>query len=272
MSMQNGPSPLALLLDTLTAEAARVDVEGVGAAFDQAAHARFQRYYDLLLEWNERAGLTTVTDPVEVARRHFGESLALYAVLRRAHILWSHARVIDLGTGAGFPGLPLAILDTSLDVALLETHGRRAEFLRTAVEALELEHVRVVHARAEDAARDPDLRETFDLVIARALAAMPVLVELALPFLKLGGVLATPKGARALEELSAAQAAIEALGGTAEAPLPLPLPTDAPPQLVLVVRRTSPLDSRYPRRPGIPAKRPLGARPETGARMDPSPP
>lgn len=261
-----------MLLAALADEASRVGVDALGVPLDTSAQSRFARYYDLLLEWNERAGLTTVTDPIEVARRHFGESLALYAALRRVGLLASGVRAIDLGTGAGFPGLPFAILDPTLHVALLESHGRRAEFLRTTVEALDLPNVRVVHARAEDAARDPALRESFDLVVARALAAMPVLVELALPFLVPGGALAAPKGARALEELSAAAPAIAALGGTAEAPLPLPLAAEAPPQLVLIVRRTGPLDDRYPRRAGIPAKRPLAARPEAGARMDASPP
>ena len=260
-----------MLLAALADEASRAGIEAFDIHLDARAQSRFARYYELLLEWNERAGLTTVTQPLEVARRHFGESLALYSVLRQTRLLSPEAHVIDLGTGAGFPGLPCAILDPTLDVALLESHGRRTDFLRTTVEALGLQNVRVVHARAEDAARDPALREAFDLVVARALAAMPVLVELALPFLRPGGVLAAPKGARALEELTAAAPAIEALGGTAEAPRPLPLADDVPAQLVLVVRRTGVLDDRYPRRAGIPARRPLGARPEAGARMDASP-
>jgi 16S rRNA (guanine527-N7)-methyltransferase len=267
--MQNGPSEeSSRLLAALREEAARLDLEALGLALDAAAEARFARYYELLLEWNERAGLTTVTDPTEVAQRHFGESLALLVVLRRAGLLLEAARVIDLGSGAGLPGLPMAIVDASLQVTLLETHGRRAEFLRTAVAALDLPQVAVVQARAEDAGRDPALREAFDVAVARALAPLAVLVELALPLVKAGGVLATPKGARALDELPSGAAAIEALGGLAEMPLALPLSHDAPLQTVLVVRRVGPLDARYPRRAGIPSKRPLGGRPASGVTID----
>ncbi len=128
--MQNGPSPEALpLLIALRQEATRVGLHPAEHPLDAETESRFARYYALLLEWNERAGLTTVTDPVEVAQRHFGESLALAEVLRHAEVLTPGARLIDLGAGAGFPGLPIAILDSSLQVVLLESPGRRADFL-----------------------------------------------------------------------------------------------------------------------------------------------
>ncbi|MCH8187221.1 MAG: class I SAM-dependent methyltransferase [Proteobacteria bacterium] len=129
--------------------------------------------------------------------------------------------------------------------------------LEQLVEELGLSDVRVVRARAEEAGRDPSLRATFDLAVARAVAPLPVLVEYALPLLRDGGVLATPKGSRAQAELAEAAGAIAALGGVAEEPVDLPLPAEAPPQSVLFVRRAGPLDERYPRRPGMPSKRPL---------------
>jgi 16S rRNA (guanine527-N7)-methyltransferase len=256
--------------DALRVEAARLGLDALGLSLDARAIERFAAYLALILEWNERAGLTTVTEPGEVVRRHFGESLTLLAVLRREELLPAGARVVDVGSGAGFPGLPMAIADPSLSVTLLESHGRRARFLEHAAAALELPGVRVVQARAEDAGRDPALRETFDVAVARAVAHLAVLVELALPLLRPDGVLATPKGERASTELAEAAAAIEALGGRTEPPLALPLPEDVPPQTVLVVRRTGALDARYPRRSGVPARRPLGL--PTRARMLRSPP
>lgn len=265
VSMQQIPPALPpSALAVLRVEAARADLAGLGLAPDDAAEQRFARYLALLLNWNARAGLTTVTAPDDIARRHFGESMALLGVLRRAGLLPQGARLVDVGSGAGFPGLPMAIVDPSLRVTLLESHTRKAEFLRAAVESMGLVQVEVVHARAEDAARDLALREAFDGVVARAVAPLGVLVELTLPFVRLGGSLATPKGERALVELVDAASAIEALGGRAEEPLALPLGEGAPGQLVLVVRRVRALDARYPRRAGMPGKRPLGGVP--GAR------
>jgi len=240
-------------LPILRAEAARL-----GIALDELAFERFERYLALIQEWNERAGLTTVTEPAEVQRRHFGESLALLSVLRDRDITSPGASIVDLGAGGGFPGLPLLIAQPSLRVALLEASERKCRFLETALADLGLSAGgSVVNARAEDAGRNPEYRERFDLAVARAVAPLAVLVEYALPLLRTGGVLAAPKGSRAADELSEAAGAIRALGGEALDPVPLPLPTEAPPQTVLLVRRTGPLDERYPRRPGIPAKRPL---------------
>ena len=244
------PAPLSVL---------RNEAERLHLTLPEAALERFRRYLALLAEWNERAGLTAITNEEEAQRRHFGESLALLVALREAGLLrpGEEARVADLGPGGGFPGIPMAIAEPALMLVLIESQERRCAFLRTVAQDLDLARVTVVHARAEEAGRMPALRGTFDLVVARALAAMPVLVEYALPLLREGGVLAAPKGSRGDEELAEASRAIAALGGEGLPPLPLPLAPDAPPQRVYLVRRSGPLDDRYPRRPGIPAKRPL---------------
>ncbi|RLT35109.1 MAG: 16S rRNA (guanine(527)-N(7))-methyltransferase RsmG [Chloroflexi bacterium] len=241
-------------LSVLDGEAARVAV-----VIDARAHERFARYLALLEEWDGRAGLTAITDPAEVQRRHFGESLALLAVLRAEGLLpVGEARALaDLGTGAGFPGLPMLIAEPALRLTLIESNGRRCRFLETVAQELALDGVRVVQSRAEEAGRDPALRATFDVVVARALAALPVLVEYALPLLQEDGVLAAPKGSRADEERAEAEAALRALGGTVLASRPLPLDPSMPPQVVLLVRRSGPLDDRYPRRAGLPTQRPL---------------
>lgn len=241
-------------LAPLYADAARL-----GIALSAEAGARFAHYLLLIEEWNDRAGITSINDRAEAQRRHFGESLALLTVLRASGLApeGRHVRVADLGPGGGFPGLPMRIVEPALELVLIESNQRRAEFLGVATEALGLDGVTVAPLRAEDAGRDPTLRASFDLVVARALAAMPVLVEYALPLLREGGVLVAPKGSRALDELTEASAAIATLGGVALEPIDLRVAPGALPQTVLLVRREGALDDRYPRRAGMPAKRPL---------------
>ena len=233
----------------------------LGIPLDGRALSRFARYLELLRAWEGRAGLTAVRDPAAVQRRHFGESLALLEALRGAALLRADtpATVVDLGPGAGFPGVPMSIAEPALELTLVEASAKRCRFLDALVTALELDNVRVVQARAEEAGRDPALRGRFDVAIARALAPLNVLVELALPLLRVGGTLATPKGSRWRAELADAGFAITALGGEALPSLPLALVEGAPPQQVLLVRRSGPLDERFPRRSGIPRKRPLTA-------------
>jgi 16S rRNA (guanine527-N7)-methyltransferase len=236
----------------------------LGITLDDAELATFDRYLDLVFEWNERAGLTSITDRTEAQRRHFAESLAVLVAIREAGLLpeaglpeGGRVRVADLGPGGGFPGLPMRIVEPSLDLVLVESNQKRADFLRHAVQTLGLPDVEVVAERAEDAGREPDLRGTFDLVVARAVAALNILVEYGLPLLRDGGVMVAPKGSRALDELAEAGPAIAALGGTALAPAPLALPPDVAPQTVIFIRRDGVLDDRYPRRTGVPSKRPL---------------
>ncbi|HRC61840.1 MAG TPA: 16S rRNA (guanine(527)-N(7))-methyltransferase RsmG [Dehalococcoidia bacterium] len=240
-------------LEFLRSEAFRL-----GLQLDDVALDRFERYLTLLLEWRERAGLTSISDPLTIQQRHFVESVALLVALRGGGLLHDEGgKIADLGTGAGFPGLPMRIVDPTLQLTLIESSSRRCRFLETVVDALHLDGVAVIQARAEEAGHDPVLRAGFDLVVARALAALPILVEYALPLLREGGILAAPKGSRGASELEAAAGAIAALGGQAEGSLALPLSEDVPPQRVYMVRRVGRLDERFPRRPGVPSRRPL---------------
>lgn len=243
-------APLAAIED----ETARL-----GLALDAAARDRFARYLALLDAWRDRAGLTSLTDPVAVQRRLFGESLALLVALRDAGVLrpGEPAAVVDVGSGAGFPGVPMRIAEPSLRLTLVESHGRRARFLELLAADLGLGGVEVVAARAEEAGRDAAYRARFDVAVARALAPLPVLVEYLLPLVRRGGVMAAPKGSGAARELAGAAGAIDALGGRAEEPAALSLPAGVTPQQVLIVRRRGELPDRFPRRPGAPAKRPL---------------
>ena len=229
--------------------------EARGLTLDTTQLGQFEVYYRLLVAANERVNLTSVTAYEEVQRRHFGESLAVAAALYRTGLLWPGraARTIDVGAGAGFPGLPIKIAHPALRLTLLESAAKKTAFLEGVVERLALADVAVVTGRAESAAHESAHREVYDLALARAIASLPVLLELALPFLRLGGFLAAPKGSRATHEVAAAAPALQACGGRILVAERLP---DSPLTLVLV-EKVAPTPSAYPRRPGVPAKRPL---------------
>jgi 16S rRNA (guanine527-N7)-methyltransferase len=229
--------------------------EAHGLTLDRRQREQFEEYYRLLIAANQRMNLTTVTAYEDVQRRHFGEALAVAAALYRAGLLrpGQAAGVIDLGAGAGFPGLPVKIAHPTLRLTLLESAAKKTAFLEEVVQRLALQGVAVVTGRAESVAHEAAHREAYDLALARAVASLPVLVELALPFLRLGGVLAAPKGSRAVQEVAAAAPALRACGGhilSAER-LPGSLLT------LVLVKKVAPTPSTYPRRPGIPAKRPI---------------
>jgi len=240
--------------ETLRAEAARLGLE-----LTPEQLAQFATYEALIGEWDERAGLTSVRDAEGIQRRHFGESLALLVALRDAGVLRAgkSTSIVDVGTGAGLPGIPMRIVEPALRLTLVEATSKKCVFLEAAVEALGLDRVRVVNARAEDAARDRALRGRFEVATAKALAALPVLIEYTVPLLRDGGLLAAPKGSRVNEEVEASQGALYELHAVLEPGLRLPLPDDVPPQTIVMVRRSGPLDARYPRRAGLPSKEPL---------------
>lgn len=218
---------------------------------------QFEAYYRALAA--AKAGLTAVTDYEGVQRRHFLESLALAAALYQVGAL-ERGRgdsLLDLGSGAGFPGLPVKILDPSLRVTLLEATGRKAQFLGRLAQELGLAEVVVLAARAEEAAQRADQREAYDVVTARAVAPLPALVELALPFLRLGGYLAAAKGSRAEAEVRSALRALELCGGRLVGVRGLSVPGAAVSPTLVLIRKEAPTPPQYPRRPGIPAKRPL---------------
>ncbi len=217
--------------------------------------AAFDVYRRELVAAGARAGLTALRDPEAIDRRHFGEPLALLRALDDAGCFGSPA--IDIGTGAGFPGLPIKIARPDLRLTLLEATGKKIAFLRRTVELLRLDGVTVIQGRAEEIAHDPAHRAAYALALARAVAPLRVLVELALPFVQMGGVLATPKGSAAPREAREAAAALAACGGRIVAMTPLEVPAGAPAPTLVIVRKVAPTPDRYPRRVGIPSRRPL---------------
>jgi 16S rRNA (guanine527-N7)-methyltransferase len=216
---------------------------------------QFQTYYETLVDWAERVSLTAVKDEEGVQKRHFLESAALIPVLADEGLSLEDRSLIDVGSGAGIPGIPLKILVPSLRLTLVEAKQRKAEFLSDLLPKLGMEDVTLVTRRAEEAARDPRHREQYDYAVAKALAPLRTLLELTLPFVQMGGVVLAPKGKESEAEVKDARMALETLKGAVR--IVAPLPQAEPAQTVILVDKVLPTPIRFPRRPGVPAKRPL---------------
>lgn len=226
----------------------------LGLALTPSQLDSFGWYLDQLLLWNTRHNLTAIVDPGEIAVKHFLDSLTLVARLGRA----AAGAVVDIGSGAGFPGIPLRIVADSMRLTLIEATGKKAEFCRSVVDGLNLRRVEVIHARAEDVGRTPDQRQRHDLVVARAVAALPVLVEYALPLVRVGGRMLAQKGESGPAEAQQAEGAIRILGGRLRQIHAVELPGVAEARTIVEIDKVGATPEAYPRRAGIPAKRPLG--------------
>lgn len=222
---------------------------------DRAKLEAFRIYTELLLEQGSRLNLTSLKDPRAIENRHFAESLALAETLERLGALGSPA--IDIGSGAGFPGLAIKIARPEMQITLLEATEKKARFLNLVVQTLGLTGVEVINRRAEELAREAVHRGAYALALARAVAPLPVLVELGLPFLRLGGCLAAQKGSAASREVGEAANALRLCGGEVVAVEGLDVPAGGPAPVLVLVRKTGDTPEEYPRRAGMPAKRPL---------------
>ena len=215
--------------------------------------APLETYHAMLLDWNTRMDLTSV-DPEHMAARHFLDSLA---PLRHETLFPLGIRAIDVGTGAGFPGLALAIARPDLRFTLLEAQGKRCQFLQAVKSALELDNVEILQERAEVAGQDPAHREQYDRAVARAVAPLNILAEYLLPFVKVGGCALCWKGPAVTEEWADGQAAAARLGGAVEPLVETDIPGLDRRHIVVPIRKTEKTLPQYPRKNGIPAKRPL---------------
>ncbi|HHY93382.1 MAG TPA: 16S rRNA (guanine(527)-N(7))-methyltransferase RsmG [Firmicutes bacterium] len=233
-------------------ELLRKEAAELGVELDPRAVELLLRYGAELSEWNERVNLTAIREPVEVIRKHFVDALSALPYLPAGE-----GRLVDVGSGAGLPGLPLKIVRPALQVVLVESVGKKAEFLRHAAAALGLQGVDVYQGRAEDAGRDPTLRESFAVATARAVAELRVLAELALPLVQLGGVFIAFKGPEVDAELEAAGRAVAVLGGAVEGVRRLSLPGESGRRTLVLMRKVAPTPAAYPRGAGRPAKKPL---------------
>jgi 16S rRNA (guanine527-N7)-methyltransferase len=234
------------------------EAERIGVSLDSEAIARFDRFRDLLLARNAQFNLTAIRDAIGVERRLILDALgmlrAIDALSVSAQHPKQHRRLIDVGSGAGFPGLALKIARPELDVTLLDATAKKVAFLDEAISVLELASTRAIHGRAEMVARDRACRAQFNLVTARAVASLPVLLEYTLPFIRVGGAGLFPKGLNIDEELREGRAAAAALGGEV-------ISADADPALgtrLVIVRKTRLTPNAFPRRTGLPSREPLG--------------
>ncbi|MBR4080843.1 MAG: 16S rRNA (guanine(527)-N(7))-methyltransferase RsmG [Clostridia bacterium] len=226
-----------------------------GIHVDDLCAERICRYHALLMDWNTRMDLTAVTEEAEMIDRHYVDSLMALTV---PGLIPASGRLIDVGTGAGFPGMPLAIACPGLDVTLMDAQQKRLNFLDAVIRELGLTNVTLVHARAEDGARKPEMREQFDLAIARAVAPLSVLAEYLLPFVKVGGMALCWKGPALAEEIEQGRKAAFLVGGKAETAIPLAIPGRDWQHQLLPLRKVTHTARTYPRKAGTPSKKPLG--------------
>jgi 16S rRNA (guanine527-N7)-methyltransferase len=235
-------------------EILKTGVQKYGVKLQDGQILQFERYLELLIEWSGRANLVGDVNAEVVQRRHFLESIALGAALREREILRPGATVVDVGAGAGFPGVALKIVWPSIRLTLIEATAKKTAFLTALIDALGFGATPVLTGRAESLAHDAALRERFDLVVARAVAPLPALLELTLPFARIGGRVVTPKGSRVEEEVAASANALRVLGArVVVVPFDVPGPKQ---QLVTAVKQRA-TPAEYPRRDGVPATLPL---------------
>ena len=231
--------------------AARAAEAGIPLTAEQIG--QFSVYHEMLLDWNTRMNLTALTAPEDVAVKHIIDSLTAYDAA-----LFDGARtLIDVGTGAGLPGIPLAVYAPHLTVTLLDSLNKRVRFLTEVTAAMGLQNVRCIHARAEEAARTAEHRAAYDIAVSRAVARLPVLLEYTLPFVRVGGTLLALKGRAYAEEQKEARRAAEVLGGGRITARPVHLPGLDDVRAILTVTKERQTPAIYPRGGGAPARRPL---------------
>lgn len=209
--------------------------------------AQFTAYYEMLIETNKQLNLTAITDPHEVAVKHFVDSLT--ALDDDAHIFKQGAKLLDLGTGAGFPGIPLAIMRPDLEIVLFDSLQKRLNFLSAVISELNLSKVTTLHGRAEDMSHDDRHREAYDLVTSRAVARLPVLLEWALPYVKQNGYMVALKGAAYEDEINEVAKALTILKGNIEQVKPVQLPTLTDKRAIIYIKKTGVTPKLYPRKP-----------------------
>ena len=215
--------------------------------------AQFEQYYEMLIAKNEVMNLTAITEFEEVVQKHFIDSV----MIKDLRIPIGGERWIDVGTGAGFPGIPLKIVFPQLKVTLLDSLNKRVKFLQEVVNALGLEHVETVHGRAEEFAKKAEYREQFDCCVSRAVANLASLSEYCLPFVKVGGAFVPYKSGKIQEEIEAAGRAVEILGGTVREMKEFVLPGTDMYRCLLEIEKVKSTAKRYPRKAGMPTKEPL---------------
>ncbi len=231
----------------------RKDIEALGITLTEQQINQFLIYYEMLVEWNEVMNLTAITEYEEVMKKHFVDSISLV----KAYDVSKSVSVIDVGTGAGFPGLALKIAYPQLKLTLLDSLNKRIQFLNAVIEKLGLDGVDTIHGRAEDFAKPGKLREKYDLCVSRAVANLSTLSEYCLPFVKEGGEFISYKSEKIQEEMVKAEKAISILGGKVVKQVEFTLPDSDIYRNLFVIRKVKKTPGKYPRKAGLPSREPL---------------
>lgn len=232
-------------------ELLKSDAAKLGISIDDDKIMQFQKLAELLVEQNKTMNLTAITDPDGIAVKHFADSISVLTATEFPE----NARVLDVGTGAGFPGIPLLIMRPDLDLTMLDSTAKKLKYVANTVNELGLS-ANVLHTRAEEAGQSKEYRETFDIVCSRAVAALNVLCEYCLPFVKVGGYFAAMKAAKAQEEIDGAKAAIKLLGGKIVEEKSFRL-SDGGERNIIIIKKISHVPPKYPRVSAQIAKKPL---------------
>ena len=212
---------------------------------------QFFDYMNLLIEWNEKMNLTAITDPEEIILKHFIDSITIL------NKIGNESKVVDVGTGAGFPGIPLSIMNPTLKITLVDSLNKRLIFLQEVVNKLNLKNIEIVHARAEEFGQNKKYREGFDVATSRAVANLSTLSEYLIPLVKVNGKVISMKASDAKEEINEAEKAIEVLGGKIEKIEEFNLPQSDIGRTVIVIKKEKQTPAKYPRKPGTPSKEPI---------------
>lgn len=234
-------------------EAMRQAATEYGLPLDEVRLTQFETYFKLLVEWNEKINLTAITEPQQVAVKHMIDSLSCLD----ESIFPGNVSVIDVGTGAGFPGLPIKIWRPDIHLTLMDSLQKRIKFLQQVVEELTLLQAETVHSRAEEGAKNKRYRACFDVAVSRAVARLNILAEYCLPFVKVGGYFVALKGSQYQTEIVEAKRSLSLLGGKIEEVRPVKLPGLDDGRAVIYIRKIKETPSQYPRKAGTPEKNPL---------------
>jgi len=235
-------------------------VEKLNINLSKRQACQFIDYYNLLTEWNEKINLTAITEFEDVCLKHFADSLSiinLFSSFEEMEEYFKDKSIIDVGTGAGFPGICLKILLPDLNVTLMDSLDKRIKFLNEVINRLELKKIETVHARVEDFAKKAEYREQFDFATARAVASLPVLCEYCIPFVKVGGYFIPYKSEKAEDEISLSKKAFDVLGGELDSKVTFNLPGDDSNRTLIKIKKKSSTPMQYPRKAGTPTKKPL---------------
>lgn len=229
------------------------DLEELHIVLDEKQLYQFISFYELLVEWNQVMNLTAITDFEEVCKKHFIDSLSIV----KAYDINAEISVIDIGTGAGFPGIPLKIAFPDLKITLLDSLNKRVGFLQNIIENLKLDKIEVLHGRAEDYAKKEGFREQYDLCVSRAVANLSTLSEYCLPYVKVGGCFISYKSEKLTDEINDAGKAISILGGQIKNQVEFRIPNSDIYRNLLTIYKEKETPANYPRKAGIPSKKPI---------------